>query len=238
MKALPAIVAALASVGCAASFDRAAMAEKLWDGDPLFTDADVERVERLKPQLPIPFRLAVAPPIREEYGVKPDPARLHAEIRAWAEPLLQSGVVSEVLVLPRMLLQTPLQGKHTHDYFKAVRVAAARVQADAVLFLTSVTEVESSVNPLVILDATLVGLLVSPGHRREALTLVEGVLLDNRNEYVYWTGMTEGRSTRTAPAACIDGRSAARESRSEALRAFGALLAADAPRLRLSGTGK
>ncbi|HYE99065.1 MAG TPA: hypothetical protein VEJ18_09150 [Planctomycetota bacterium] len=238
MKALPAILAALASVGCAANFDRASMEEKLWDGDPLFTDQDVEWVERLKPQLAIPFRLAVAPPIREEYGVPPDPARSHAEIRAWAEPLLKSGVVSEVLVLPRMLLRTPVQGRHTHDYFKAVRVAAARVQADAVLFLTSVTEVEAYTNPLCILDATLVGLLVSPGHHREALTLVEGVLLDNRNEYVYWTGMTEGKGLTVGPLATVDGRTAARESRSDALRAFGALLAQEAPRLRTSGTGK
>jgi hypothetical protein len=226
MKILPVLVAALSAVGCSATFAPSEMSERLWGGEKLFTDQDLQRIEQLKPQLTIPFKLAIAPPLREDWTGEQEGER--EAILAWGDALKKTGLIREVVLLPRMLLGTPLTGRHTHDYFKAVRVAAARVQADAVLLLSSVSDTSSYVNPLCVLNATVVGLWVAPGHHTDALTIVEGVLMDNRNEYVYWTGTAQGEGGTVAAAMNIDDADAVRRSRVAALKAFGARLAAEA----------
>lgn len=236
MKALAPLLA-LAAVGCSAAFNRAAMSDQLWEGEKVFTDADVARIEQLKPQLSIPFRLAIAPPLREDWhGGPPRPGSERAEVVGAFEPLVNalvgSGVVSEVIFLPRMLLGTPVQGRQARDYFKAVRVAAARVQADAVLLLSSVTEVEAGANLWSLLDLTLIGTCLAPGHTLEALTLLEGILIDNRNEYVYWTGSVEGTGISVGSLMGVREDKAVRDARGAALAAFGALLSKEAPRLK------
>lgn len=228
MKLIPILLTALSAVGCSASFNVAQMEERQWGGEKVFTDMDLARIEQLRPQLTVPFRLAVAPPLYEDWRT---PQQLEGElaaIQAWGAELKKSGLVSEFIVLPKMLLGTPLGGRHTHDYFKAVRVASARVQADAVLLLSSVTDVSSYVNPLCILNATIVGCYVVPGHHKAALTIVEGLVMDNRNEFLYWTGSAQARGSTMGPAALIDEEDAIRESRTSALKAFGEALARDA----------
>ncbi len=227
MKLLPVYFAALSAVGCSASFNVAKMEERQWGGEKVFTDMDLARIEQLRPQLTVPFRLAVAPPLYEDWRT---PQQLEGElqaIQAWGAELKKSGLVSEFIVLPKMLLGTSFGGRHTHDYFKAVRVASARVQADAVLLMSSVTDVSSYVNPLCILNATLVGCYIVPGHHKAALTIIEGLVMDNRNEFLYWTGSAQARGTTMGPAALIDEEDAIRESRTSALKAFGEALARD-----------
>lgn len=226
MKVLPVLLAALAAVGCTPSFSAARMEEKLWGGEKLFTDEDVLRIDQLRPQLTPPVRLAIAPPLYEDWRTEVDGER--EAIEAWAADLKKTGLVSEVILLPKILLRTPSAGRHTHDYFKAVRVAAARVRADAVLLMSSVTEVDSTVNPLAFLDLTIVGAWLAPGHSKDALTLIEGIVMDNRNEYVYWTGSARARGSTTAPLLLLDEDDAIRRSRTEALKVFGESLAANA----------
>jgi rhombotail lipoprotein len=226
MKILPILLAALSAVGCSASFNPRAMEERQWGGEKFFTDDDLRRIEQLRPQLTPPIRLAIAPPMYE-YG-SPEQDGEREAIEAWSAELKKTGLVKEVILLPKILLGTPSQGRHTHDYFKAVRVAAARVQADAVLLMSSVTDVSSYLNPLSILDLTIVGIYVAPGHHKDAMTIVEGIVMDNRNEYVYWTGSAKATGTTTAPLVYIDKDDAIRKSRVAALKAFGERLAANA----------
>ena len=228
MKLLPILCAALSAVGCSASFNVAKMEARQWGGEKVFTDMDLARIEQLRPQLTLPFRLAVAPPLYADWR---SPQQLEGElaaIQAWGADLKKSGLVSEFIVLPKLLLGSSFGGRHTHDYLKAVRVAAARMQADAVLLLSSVTDVSSYVNPLCILNATIVGLYVAPGHHKAALTIIEGIVMDNRNEFLYWTGSVQARGSTMGPAALIDEDDAIRESRTAALKAFGEALTRDA----------
>jgi hypothetical protein len=236
MNKLLAILPALAAVGCSASFDRAAMSEQLWEGEKVFTDLELARIEQLKPQLPSPFRLAVAPPLREDWHGPRLTETARPDVATWFEPLVTSGAVSEVIVLPRMLLG-PVSGRPAADYYKAVRVAAARVQADAVLLLSTVTEVDDYANPLAILDWTGIGVCVFPGHHYDALTLVEGIVMDNRNEYIYWTGAAEGLGTTSGTLVGIDPADAVRESRRNALRSLAELLGKEAVRLKAGPPG-
>jgi hypothetical protein len=225
MKILPALLAALSAIGCSASFNRAEMESRQWGGEKVFTDDDLRRIEQLRPQLTPPIRLAVAPPMRE-YGT-PELDGEREAVEAWGAELKKSGLVREVIFLPNMLLGSPPHGRHAPDYLKAVRVAAARVQADAVLLMSSVTEVSAYLNPLSILNLTVAGIWIAPGHHREAMTILEGIVMDNRNEYVYWTGSAQATGTTTAPLAYIDDADAIRRSRVAALKAFGERLVAN-----------
>ncbi len=208
----------LMGAGCTAHFERAEMQERLHRAQPLFTDWDVERIEQLKPQLPMPFRLAVAPPVN--WSGDPTSERELQEIKAWGEKLEKAGVITDLVVIPSMLLQMAHE-KYGQGHLKAIRAASARFHADAVLVLATVTDVDAYVNPLSVLYLTIVGMMVVPGSHREALTLVEGVLLDNRNEYLYTAVVAEGKGFTTGPLVGIEDADAIRDSRVAALRSFG-----------------
>lgn len=234
MKKLLAILgfgAALA--GCSAGFNREAMTSDLAEGRAQFftDDEDVLKVEQLRPQIKFPIRLAVLPPSRSgAFGG--DAAMMEGEreeILAWGDKLRKDGIVSDFMIIPDMLLATGVdRGRSTT--LKSVRIAAARMQADAVLILRSVTDTDSYINPLGVLDLTVVGLFLVPGHQRDALTMVEGMVIDNRNQYLYFAASAEGKGSATAPLAMMDRRDAVGESRKNALRAFGENLVTEARR--------
>ena len=230
------------ALGCSASFSRDEMNDALQQERRFFSDDDdVAAIDKLRPQLKIPFRLAVAPPIQVRQSYWHEPRGLmegeREEILAWGEKLKKEGIVSEFTMIPNMLLDLGSDRTRT-SYIKAVRVAAARVQADAVLFLRSVTDTDSYANPLAFLDVTIVGMFVVPGHHRDALTILEGMVIDNRNQYVYLAASVEGSGTAAAPLAMFDERDAVGESRRNALRAFGDLLVRDGRRALGGAPGK
>lgn len=243
MKKLIALVwIGVASVGCAGVFDRAAMSEALQEERKLFTDDDdVTKIEQLKPQIKAPFRLAVAPLIQATHGYWHEPRGLmegeREEIVAWGEKLKKAGIISELLLIPNMLLDLGVDRQRS-SYVKAIRVAAARLQADAVLFLRSVTDTDSYANPLALLDCTIVGMFLVPAHHRDALTILEGMIIDNRNQFLYFASSAEGTGSATAPLAMFDARDAIAESRRNALRAFGELLMKDGSRSLGGAHGK
>jgi rhombotail lipoprotein len=226
---------ALTAVGCAGAFDREAMSVALQEERKLFSDDDdVTKIDQLKPQLKLPFRLAVVPPIQVTNHYWHDPRGMmegeRDEIMAWGEKLKKEGIVSEFTMIPNMLLELGAD-RNRHSYIKAVRVAAARLQADAVLFLRSVTDTDSYANVLAFLDITIVGMFLIPGHQREALTILEGMVIDNRNQYIYFAASVEGTGSATAPLALFAKGDAVAESRRNALRAFGDQLLRDGRRV-------
>lgn len=231
MKILIALLIGVAGAGCSASFDRADMAEHLQQDQPIvFDDVDILRIEQAKPQLPIPFRLAVLPPSmfnQRAWGQTGETEGQRTEIMAWGEKLRQEGIVSDLIIIPEILASQ----MRSQNSVKDIRLAAARLQADAVLVLRSTTEVDGYLNPLSVLDLTIVGMFLSPGHHRDALTIVEGMVIDNRNQYVYFAGSAEGTGTTMAPLAAIEEKDAIRDSRRAALKAFGELLLREGRRL-------
>ena len=77
----------------------------------VFTDLDVEEIDALQPQLPGPFRLGIAPPI------EPNDSRLRASawspgekevLDAWGKKMLDVGLVSEIEMLPGLLIGSQL----------------------------------------------------------------------------------------------------------------------------------
>jgi hypothetical protein len=237
------LIAALVEfgMGCAASkgFNRGEMDSALRSGNPTFVSSNltVEEIEKLKPQINLPVKLAVAPPtVTMRYsrgGDDPDSwsSEEIAEIDSWEEPLKKAGVVSELILLPPMLVD---QCRYDDPGcgVRAKRAAAARVQADALLTIRLATAVDEYTNPSSLFDLTILGMWVVPGHHRDALTIAEGVMIDNRNEYLYVIARGEGQENLVRPFAYADTWKAVRPSRLEALRSFGREFTKQASQLR------
>jgi rhombotail lipoprotein len=231
----------VSAMGCAAGFNTSEMREALQEERKLFSDDDdVTKIEQLKPQLKLPFRLAVAPLIQVRQSYWHEPRGMmegeREEILAWGEKLKKEGIVSEFTMIPGMLLDLG-PDRHRTSYIKSVRVAAARLQADAVLFLRCVTDTDSYANPLALLDCTIVGMFLVPGHRRDAFTILEGMIVDNRNQFLYFAADAEGTGSALAPLAMFDRRDAVADSRRNALRAFGEQLVRDGRRVLSAAPG-
>ena len=234
MKILIAALVGVAAVGCQAGFNRESMTASLQAEQPLeFDDADVLRIEQARPQLQFPIRLAVVPPSmfnQHKAGMPGETEGQRKEIQAWGEKLRQEGIVSDLIIIPEILAATT--SPRSHGYIKDVRVAAARLQADAVLILRSTTDLDSYINPLSLLDLTIVGMFFVPGHHRDALTIVEGMVIDNRNQYVYLAASAEGKGSTVAPLTAVDAKDVVKESRCAALKSFGELLLQEGRRLK------
>ena len=231
MKTLIAILLGAAALGCSSGFDREAMTAQMLQDQPLvFDDADILKIEQARPQVQAPFRLAVVPPTifnSRSHGEPGETEGQRREIMAWGERLRKEGIVSDLFIIPEILTSQ----FRSNNSVKDIRVAAARLQADAVLILRSTTDVDSYVNPLSLLNVTIVGMFLAPGHHRDALTIVEGMVVDNRNQFVYFAGSAEGKGVTLAPKAWVDEKDAVRDSRVEALKAFGELLSKEGRRM-------
>lgn len=232
-------MAVLALVGCSKGFDRGQMDAALRLTTPKFVTAtlSVEEIDRLRPQARLPFRLAVAPPIvaserwrRDEQSSNWSPEEV-AEIESWEEPLKKAGVVDDLLIVPAPLVQQHC-ADNTECALASNRTAAARLQADALLMISLACQTDEYPNPASALDLTIVGLWVVPAHHHDALTIAEGVLIDNRNEYLYAFARGEGEAKLVRPFAYDGTEAAARSSRLRALQAFGAAFVQHASNLR------
>ena len=215
----------VAAAGCSTSFNRLAMEQELQGEQRIvFDDVDVLKIEQLRPQIQFPIRLAVVPPARvsPRYWQEGSAKGEHEELMALGEQLKKEGIVSSFTVIPQILLQGSDQS------LKAIRLAAARMGADAVLILRSVTDVDSRMNPLSVLNVTIVGMWLIPGHHTDALTMVEGMVIDNRNQFLYFAGSAEGLGSTYGPALVIQDRDAIGESRRNALHSFGEVLIKEA----------
>ena len=208
---------------------------------PLFTDAEVAELEALRPQLPNPFRLGIAPPL-EVTGVRDLPwatwqqwndggARFgtwseadEARLRAWSERCRDLGWIDDVVFLPNALVAgadgTP------DDILLRVRTAAARSHVDAVLVTQTIGAQTGSSNLLALLDLSIVGAFLFPGHDLRSQMVVEGLLVDTRNEYLYasarGTHASEGSSQASligerADALLAEARAAAIEEMAQGL---------------------
>jgi rhombotail lipoprotein len=236
MKSVAAILfLGVTAVGCSTSFNRTAMEEELQkEKQIVFDDGDILKIEQLRPQIQFPIRLAVVPPARvsPRYWQEGSSKGEHEELMALGEQLKKDGIASSFTVIPQILLQGSDQS------LKAIRLAAARMGADAVLILKSVTDVDSYVNPLSVLNVTIIGLWLAPGHHTEALTMVEGMVIDNRNQFLYFAGSAEGSGSTFGPALVIKDRDAVGESRRNALHSFGEILIKEARQAKAALPGK
>ncbi len=218
-RAAIASVLSLLVLGCASGFNRVEMQSALRAANPVFSSSKVEQIEELEPQIALPFSLAVSQPLGSSVGDWNSDEI--SEIRSWADPLSEAGVASQVNVIPASLLRGDCWQSHGSCTVEPFREAAARLGADVLLLMTESSDTDPYVNPLSILNLTIIGMWVAPGHHRDALTMIEGLLIDNRNEYLYATAQAEGESSQVRPLAYTYDDSVRRNARLAALQSFG-----------------
>ena len=195
---LASLLAPLAA--CASTIDRARMRSDL-EQAPLFEAQTLAEVEGLQPELSTPFSVAVAPPRSQRseqhawdgeretvQGFRSWSEEERREIESWKAELARMGLVSDLVVMP--VLSTELG--EAQGLLGALRVAAARHQADAVLIVSEVEDSSNWLNPWSILDLTIVGAWFAPGHDVEVVTILEGALIDVHTGYLYASGQSEG----------------------------------------------
>ncbi len=224
------LIVILLSSGCAGKKggNGAELAAAVAGKQPLLESAhlSVEEIGRLKSRIRLPLRLAVAPPIithgrrfggRESAMWNGDETR---EIESWAKPLKRAGIVSDLIILPAFLLKE-CRDSDPACIRTASRSAAALAKADALLMISLASAVDKYTNQASLLDVTIVGLWLIPGHHRDALTIAEGMMIDTGNEYLYAIARGEAEEKMIRPFMYADSWKAVRPSRLRALQAFG-----------------
>jgi len=233
--ALAALAAAaqLACAGCASpTYDRDGMQSRLQALHPELTSARLDEIQSLEPTVTFPARIAVGQPggARVWSGQRGWSADELEIIEAFGDELVAAGVASEVVVLPISLL-TPTGNGRSETDLEALRLGAARVHADLLLLIDVVTDTDEWSNVLSVLDLTIVGMWLAPGQHRAALTMVEGLLIDNENEYLYSFARGEGSDERVRPRKYADASLVREKSRREALARFGDAFVREASKL-------
>jgi hypothetical protein len=215
-------------------FDRGALTRAARVEHEEVTDADVARVLALRPQLGFPFRLAVwfRPP-RTERWAQPrfqwrDEDR--EAVLGALRPLVASGIVADVASITGATV--------TGDDLRAVRLAAARHGADAVLVVAGASDVDRYSNWAAVLYVTLVGLWVVPGSHADGIFLASASLWDVRNEFLYATAEAEGTSGKTRPALLLEDEAPIAGAKRTALAALGKELGARVRSLRDGPAGQ
>ncbi|CAG1001041.1 hypothetical protein MTYP_02884 [Methylophilaceae bacterium] len=210
--------------GCASkNFDMAKMTAEL-PGPAVYRDPrTIEEIEALKPQLKFPIKLAVTQPFQEgRWGAETNwsPEELNI-IESWGGALKETGFASEIVILP-----TPFSTDCSFkNYYQCVQEQyqklAARFQADALLVISTINEVNAYPNAFAVLDLTIIGCYIVPAHHVNSHTILEGALIDNRNEYLYAFQRSHSEVRHVSPLAYSNEDKAAKQSREAALRTFG-----------------
>lgn len=147
-----------------------------------YTDDDVRTMFEKKSQLTAPFRMGVF------FAGKWESADID-RVLALEESLRECGLVEKLFYVSPATLSNQAIGSHEgpineHER-RAIRLAAARYKADAVLVLRSTDKVETSANFLAITYPALVTGLFVPGDDVSADSSINGMLWDVRNDNLY-----------------------------------------------------
>jgi hypothetical protein len=190
----------IALISCASprGFERGELRNDV-SPDALVTEAEIQRVIDLKPQLPRPFKLGVylAHPISRHWSSSWDwrPSDKDA-ILGIGESLQRTGLVSETIFISPATAQD--------EKLKSVRLAAARHGVDAVLVVSGVSDLDRYNNALGVLYALIVTPLFVPGTVVDGVFVSHAGLWDVRNGFLYASVETDGESSATGPAAFVD----------------------------------
>ncbi|MEM7204362.1 MAG: hypothetical protein AAF628_29150 [Planctomycetota bacterium] len=196
--------------------------------------------------LALPFRLGIAPPmvgLRQRFagGQHRIGSWTEAEreaIEAAVEDFKAAGIVSEVVFLPRLLLGTPDQRGRPESIDRergtpsmpALRRAAQATRVDAVLVSHSLSDVREGINLWALLDLTLIGAFLAPGHEYRSVTVSEALLLGAHGGELYAFAEAQAESSKAMPLSKLDAEGVAATSRLEAIESLAHRLLAQTER--------
>ena len=193
------------------------------------TEAEIKDALDLQPQLPNPFKLAlyfspseVQPGTQFGWNWRGEDKDQILEVK---NDLDKHHVISEIMPLPDSLV--------AGDDLKAIRLAAARSGADAVLVVNGVSDVDRYNNALGATYALLITPFFVPGTHVDSLFMVNATMWDVRNEYLYLSVETEGLARETGAAFSIYEKKLIHEAKANALTGLRSEMA-----IRLSNMNK
>ena len=148
----------------------------------------VEEIRKLRPQAQIPLKIAIKVSNNSynyrRHGLS---AAEKAVLDHLGEKLKQLGFASRFELIPDSInpfMSSSCDHKNDGGCFEpGLREAGARLGADAILILGDSTVTDSYVNPLSLLDLSIVGFWIVPSHHRDSYSAYEATLFDIDNGY-------------------------------------------------------
>ena len=167
------------------NLNRTNLEQQIGIKSPVITDQEIAKALTLKPNLPKPFTLAV-------YFQNPkNPKWLwtNDEVKSVITKLNEYRDPKQVKEI-KFISPATVQGRD----LKSIRLAAARHQSDAVLVFTGAGGVQTTPNTLgKITYPLLLTFLFMPGLESKGLFLSHATLWDVKNEFLYYSSVTEGQ---------------------------------------------
>lgn len=176
----------------------------------------IEEIRKLRPQAEIPIKVIVMPNRRMD--LTKDEREV---IGIWGNKLKALGFVKSMDIIPQSLIPHCGYKSENDCFLNESRIAAARVGADAILFINDSTVTDSYVNPLSFLNITIVGLWVAPAHHRDSYSVYEAALFDINNGYLYAVAEESGEYKALRPFMYANTNTGQNEARLEALNKLG-----------------
>lgn len=212
MKSFITLLAALLLTACSSIYKAPEISSRAGIEPSQFSNAKtIEEIRALKPQAQLPMKVVIV-----EYWLTLSNSEREI-IKTWEKKLIEIGFVSSMEVMPGSLKPRCHYDAKDNCFMQEARKAGARQNADGLMFLTNRVETESYLNPLSILNITIAGLWLAPGHHRESAALFEASLFDINNGYLY--GSTEGLGTGSSvrPYMYVEKKLSENEAREKAL---------------------
>jgi rhombotail lipoprotein len=204
---------ALCLIGCSSGFNRDLMSAELSRKGIQITSKSISEIKKRKPQLDLPFRLAVH---IEERDLQLK-SLIKKELKPAVEKIVSEGIASDVFFISET---APWEGPSSSKGLEGIRTKAAEYGADAVMIVYGVSDVDSYVNASSILYLTLVGAFIVPGTHKDALYILSGSVWDVNNGFLYAAAEAEGQASIVRPVATIERNEAIRPAMKEAIANF------------------
>ncbi|WP_108124650.1 hypothetical protein [Saccharospirillum mangrovi] len=170
--------------GCASTgFDQGRISDEMSVAGLNQTESDIQTILDLNPALGRPFVLGIY--FEDYYGVYESQTKnmILEKLTPMLDQLRNGNVVADYMVINNSTVQ--------ENTVQAVRVAAARHRADAVLMIDTFSDSDLYLNPLSITYLTFVAAYFVPGTEVDSLGVISGSLWDTRNQYLYATSYSD-----------------------------------------------
>ncbi len=183
------VFTSLFAAGCASKgFNRGQLDSQMGVTKPTYDDAEIKAAYEKKPNLPSPFKLAV-------YFKTPKHATYGEPVWRWSEDdkAVLAGVAAELKKEGLVADVFPIVSSATggSEDLKALRLVAAKHQADALLIVSGAGEIDRYTNHAGYSYLLLLPTLFVRGSEADTLFVTSATMWDVKNEYLYLTAEAE-----------------------------------------------
>ncbi|WP_445369851.1 hypothetical protein ACH5Y9_12470 [Methylomonas sp. BW4-1] len=178
------------------------------------TATTVEEIRNLRPQATIPLKVAVVTANHRRTEISKEEQEA---INIWGEKFKALGFIKSFDIVPQSLISNCGYRSEGSCFSNESRLAGARMGADTILFINDSTDTDSYLNPLSMLNISIIGMWLAPGHHRDSYSIYEASLLDINNGYLYGFARDSSEHKAIRPYMYANRNTGQNEARLEAL---------------------